>query len=46
VQFVNWESPFLVASGLCMLGALLYLRIDPSERIFDKPAVSSEPAAA
>jgi MFS transporter, ACS family, glucarate transporter len=46
VQFVNWEAPFLVASGLCMLGALLYLRIDPSERIFGKPAVSSEPDAA
>jgi sugar phosphate permease len=42
VQFVNWEAPFLVASGLCMLGALLYLRIDPSERIFGKPAVSSD----
>ena len=42
VQFVNWETPFLVASGLCMLGALLYLRIDPSERIFGKPAVSSD----
>jgi len=28
---------------LCILGALFYLRIDPSERIFGKPAVSSEP---
>jgi hypothetical protein len=46
VQFVNWEAPFLVASGLCMLGALLYLRIDPTERIFGKPAVSSEQVSA
>jgi sugar phosphate permease len=46
VQFINWEAPFLVASGLCMIAALLYLRIDPSERIFGKPAVSSEPGAA
>jgi sugar phosphate permease len=46
VQFINWEAPFLVASGLCMLAALLYLRIDPSERIFGKPAVSSEPVSA
>ena len=45
-QFVNWEAPFLVASGLCLLGALFYLLIDPSERIFGKPAVSSEPGAA
>ena len=46
VQFVNLEAPFLAASGLCMLGALFYLRIDPSERIFVKPAVSPEPGAA
>jgi hypothetical protein len=29
-----------------MIAALLYLRIDPSERIFGKPAVSPEPGAA
>jgi sugar phosphate permease len=46
VKFVNWQAPFLVASGLCMLGALFYLRINPSERIFGKPAVSPEPGAA
>jgi sugar phosphate permease len=46
VQFINWEAPFLVACSLCVLAALLYLRIDPSERIFGKPAVSSEPGAA
>jgi sugar phosphate permease len=46
VQFVNWQAPFLVTSGLCLLGALFYLRIDPTKRIFGKPAVSSEPGAA
>jgi hypothetical protein len=40
------EEAFLVASGLRLLGALFYLRIDPSERIFGKPAVLSEPGAA
>jgi sugar phosphate permease len=34
VQFLNWQAPFLVASGLCLIGALFYLRIDPNERIF------------
>jgi sugar phosphate permease len=34
VQFLNWQAPFLVASGLCLLGAILFLRIDPNERIF------------
>src|SRR5262249_29699538 len=43
VQYLNWQAPFLVASGLCLLGALFYLRIDPNERIFGKPAVSLEP---
>jgi sugar phosphate permease len=40
VQYLNWETPFLVASGLCLLGALLYLRIDPNERVFGKAAVA------
>jgi len=39
VQYVNWETPFLVASGLCLLGALFYLRIDPNERVFSKATV-------
>jgi hypothetical protein len=34
-QFVNWEAPFLVASGCSARSS--YLRIDPSERIFGKP---------
>jgi sugar phosphate permease len=39
VKFCNWEVPFLVAGGLCLLGAILFLRIDPNERIFVSPAV-------
>jgi len=31
---------------LCMLGAIFYLHIDPSERIFGAPSVSSEPVVA
>jgi sugar phosphate permease len=46
VKYFNWQTPFLVAGGLCLLGALLYLRIDPNERIFGKPAVSPEPITA
>ncbi len=38
VKHVNWQIPFLVPSGLCLLGALLFLRIDPTERIFTKPS--------
>jgi sugar phosphate permease len=38
VLHVNWQVPFLVASGLCLLGAILFLRIDPSERIFEVSA--------
>ena len=38
VLHLNWQIPFLVAAGLCLLGALLFLRIDPTERIFDKPS--------
>jgi sugar phosphate permease len=42
-QFINWQAPFLVASCLCLLGALLYLRIDPNERIFG-PSVPKIPS--
>ena len=30
----GWNTPFLVASALCLLGALLFLRIDAGKRIF------------
>ena len=46
VKFYNWDAPFLVAGGLCLLAALLFLRIDPNERIFGKPAVSPESITA
>lgn len=34
VMFFNWQVPFLVAGGLCLIGAILFLRIDPTERVF------------
>jgi sugar phosphate permease len=40
VKHFNWQAPFLVAGGLCLLGALLFLRIDPDERILGEAAVS------
>jgi MFS family permease len=43
VKFYNWDAPFLVAGGLCLLGALLFLRIDPNERIFSEAPVSPKP---
>jgi sugar phosphate permease len=30
----GWEAPFLVAAGLCVAAALLFSRIDASQRIF------------
>ncbi|MCI0387263.1 MAG: MFS transporter [Acidobacteria bacterium] len=36
VKFFNWQTPFLVASGLCLIGALIFLRIDPNERVFGR----------
>ena len=33
VQHVGWEEPFLVASAMCVVGAILYLRIDASRRV-------------
>jgi sugar phosphate permease len=38
VRYFNWQMPFLVAGGLCLLGAILFLRIDPRERIFKEAA--------
>jgi sugar phosphate permease len=46
VKFYNWDAPFLVAGGLCLLAALLFLRIDPNERIFGKAIVATEPVTA
>jgi hypothetical protein len=36
VKHLNWQIPFLAASGLCLLGAILFLRIDPDERILSQ----------
>ena len=33
VKRSGWEAPFLVASGLCLVAAVLYLKIDASRRI-------------
>jgi sugar phosphate permease len=33
VQNAGWEEPFLVASAMCVVGAVLYLRIDASRRV-------------
>jgi sugar phosphate permease len=38
VKGYNWQVPFLVAGGLCLLGAILFLRIDPSKRVFNTVA--------
>jgi sugar phosphate permease len=46
VKFYNWDAPFLVAGGLCLLGAILFLRIDPNERIFSEAAVTQKTVAA
>jgi sugar phosphate permease len=46
VQYLNWQVPFLAASGLCLLGALLFLRIDPSERILFDRTSSNRSAGA
>ena len=33
VTAFGWNVPFLVGTGMCVLGALIFLRIDPSKRI-------------
>mgnify|MGYP000986778353 CR=1 FL=1 len=33
IQWFGWEMPFLVASGLCMIAALLFFKIDASSAI-------------
>lgn len=34
VRSYGWEAPFLGASGLCLLAAVLFLRVDATRRIF------------
>jgi sugar phosphate permease len=46
VKFYNWNAPFLVAGILCLLAAVLFLRIDPNERIFGEAAAAGKTVAA
>jgi sugar phosphate permease len=34
VRAYGWDVPFFFASGLCLVAALLYCKIDASRRIF------------
>jgi MFS family permease len=38
VQGYGWDTPFLVASGMCIVAAILFLRIDASRPIFAESA--------
>ena len=38
VKGFGWETPFLLASGLCILAALLFFKIDASSAISTEPA--------
>jgi sugar phosphate permease len=33
VAYFNWNAPFLITSGLCLIAAVLYLKIDAGRRI-------------
>jgi sugar phosphate permease len=33
VKSYGWNTPFLVAAGLCLIAAVLYWKIDPAQRI-------------
>jgi len=39
VKHIDWQAPFLVAGGLCLLGAFLFWRIDPNKKVFSAAAV-------
>jgi MFS transporter, ACS family, glucarate transporter len=34
VRYYGWNIPFVVASGFCVVGAVLFARIDATRRIF------------
>jgi sugar phosphate permease len=38
VEGSGWQTPFLVASVLCIVAAALFLKIDPARRIFPESA--------
>ena len=33
VKYINWDAPFLITSALCVIAAILYLKIDATKRI-------------
>ena len=33
VKYINWDAPFLITSALCVIAAVLYLKIDATKRI-------------
>ena len=33
VMYFNWNAPFLITSGLCIIAAVLFLKIDATKRI-------------
>ena len=39
VRGYGWDVPFFFASGLCLIAALLFLKIDASRRIFQESAI-------
>lgn len=39
VKGYGWDVPFLLASALCVVAALLFLRIDATRKIFSTPPV-------
>ncbi|MBI1792401.1 MAG: MFS transporter, partial [Acidobacteria bacterium] len=35
VKAYGWEAPFVVTAGLCVVAAVMFLRVDATKRIFD-----------
>jgi sugar phosphate permease len=33
VSFFNWKAPFMITSALCVIAAILFLKIDATKRI-------------
>jgi sugar phosphate permease len=41
VRDYGWDVPFLLASVLCVIAALLFLRIDATRKIFVNPQTTT-----
>lgn len=39
VTAYNWDMPFVVASGMCAIGALLFMGVDASKPLFTAPSL-------